>query len=92
MSWYRTRKVNHDDELEILDRGIDIPVLFVQALRDAALPPHLGRSMKKNIPNLAIEQVDTAHWALWEKPEEVNDILKNWLKSEVFKGTPNVKL
>lgn len=48
--------------------------------------------MKKNIPNLAIEQVDTAHWVLWEKPEEVNDILKNWLKSEVFKGTPNVKL
>lgn len=92
MSWYRIRKVNHDDELEILGRGINVPVLFIQALRDGALPPHLGKSMKRNLPNVTIEQVDTAHWALWERPAEVNAILKSWLQNVVFEEKPGVKL
>ncbi|KAJ5690685.1 hypothetical protein N7462_005077 [Penicillium macrosclerotiorum] len=84
LNWYRTRKVNHDEELEILDRTITIPVLFIQALRDQSLPPHLGKSMAKHISNLTLKQVNTAHWALWEKPEEVNSILATWLKDVVF--------
>jgi pimeloyl-ACP methyl ester carboxylesterase len=40
--------------------------------------------MKKHIPNLTLKQVDTAHWALWEKPAEVNAILEEWLKNVVF--------
>ena len=59
-------------------------MLFIQALRDPALPPHLGKSMNKHIPDLTLRQVDTAHWALWEKPEEVNLILQEWLKGVVF--------
>lgn len=59
-------------------------MLFIQALRDPALPPHLGKSMSKHIPDLTLRQVDTAHWALWEKPEEVNLILQEWLKGVVF--------
>ncbi|KAJ6164812.1 hypothetical protein N7470_003484 [Penicillium chermesinum] len=92
LNWYRTRKVNHDDELAILGRKIEIPVLFIQALRDGALPPHLGKSMSKTLPNLAIERVDTAHWALWEKPAEVNAILKNWLQNVALQAKPSVKL
>lgn len=84
VNWYRTRKVNYEEELAILNRRIEIPVLFIQALRDAALPAHLGKSMKKEIPNLTLERVDTAHWALWEKPAEVNAILERWLKDVVF--------
>ncbi|OQE27268.1 hypothetical protein PENSTE_c004G05071 [Penicillium steckii] len=84
LNWYRTRKVNYEEELAILGRRIEIPVLFIQALRDPALPPHLGKSMNKHIPDLTLRQVDTAHWALWEKPEEVNLILQEWLKGVVF--------
>jgi len=40
--------------------------------------------MSKHIPNLTLQQVNTAHWALWEKPEEVNVILEEWLKGTVF--------
>ncbi|OJJ47011.1 hypothetical protein ASPZODRAFT_95610 [Penicilliopsis zonata CBS 506.65] len=80
LNWYRTREINHNDELAILDRRITCPVLFIQAQRDSALPPHLGRGMAKTIPQAVVEQVDTSHWALWEKPQEVNEILASWLK------------
>lgn len=79
-NWYRTREINYKDELEILDRRITVPVLFIQALRDPPLPPHLGKGMSKVIPKLTVEQVDTSHWALWEKPEEVNSIIVRWLE------------
>ncbi|KAF7521055.1 hypothetical protein PCG10_008625 [Penicillium crustosum] len=82
LNWYRTRDVNYKDELAILDREIQIPTLFIQALRDQALPPQLGKSMAKHFPRLTLKQVDTSHWALWEKPEEVNEIIGTWLKDQ----------
>lgn len=89
VNWYRTRQVNYQDELELLGRQIEVPVLFIQALRDPALPAHLGKSMKKHLPKLTLKQVNTAHWALWEKPEEVNAFIQEWLKDVVFaEGRP----
>lgn len=82
VNWYRTRDVNYKDELAILDREIQIPTLFIQALRDQALPPQLGKSMAKQFPRLTLKQVNTSHWALWEKPEEVNEIIGTWLKDQ----------
>ncbi|KAJ5405027.1 hypothetical protein N7465_006311 [Penicillium sp. CMV-2018d] len=82
LNWYRTRDVNYGDELAILDREIQIPTLFIQALRDQALPPQLGKSMAKQFPRLTLKQVNTSHWALWEKPEEVNEIIGTWLKDQ----------
>ncbi|CAG8903501.1 unnamed protein product [Penicillium egyptiacum] len=82
LNWYRTRDVNYEDELAILDRGIQVPTLFIQGLRDQALPPHLGKSMSKQVPQLTLKQVNTSHWALWEKPEEVNEIIGTWLKDQ----------
>jgi pimeloyl-ACP methyl ester carboxylesterase len=84
VNWYRTREVNSKEELAILDRQIQVPTLFIQALRDQALPPHLGKSMAKHIPRLTTKQVNTSHWALWEKPAEVNEIISGWLKEVVF--------
>ncbi|KAJ6095996.1 hypothetical protein N7486_006742 [Penicillium sp. IBT 16267x] len=92
LNWYRTRKLNFEDELSIVGRMITVPTLFIQALRDEALPPHLGKAMGKQIPRLALKQVDTAHWAHWEKPEEVNTIISEWLKDAVFTEKPLEKL
>ncbi|KAJ5200618.1 hypothetical protein N7491_008576 [Penicillium cf. griseofulvum] len=82
LNWYRTRDVNYEDELAILDRVIQVPTLFIQGLRDQALPPHLGKYMAKQVPRLTLKQVDTGHWALWEKPGEVNEIIGSWLKDQ----------
>ncbi|KAJ5770214.1 uncharacterized protein N7511_002265 [Penicillium nucicola] len=92
LNWYRTRQVNYQDELAILDRKIEVPTLFIQALRDQALPAHLGKSMVKHIPSLTVKQVNTSHWALWEKPQEVNDIIEGWLKEKAFTEARSEKL
>lgn len=59
---------------------IRVPVLFIAATKDEALPPSMSRAMNKLIPHLTRKTVDTHHWALWEQPEEVNQILREWLE------------
>ena len=63
-----------------LDPIIRKPALMVTAAKDAALPPSLTKNMHKYIPDLTQHNVeDAAHWVLWEKPEECNKHLLNWL-------------
>ncbi|KAL8743496.1 MAG: hypothetical protein Q9184_008104, partial [Pyrenodesmia sp. 2 TL-2023] len=59
---------------------IDIPVLFIAANKDTTLPPAMSQGMDKYIPNLTRKSVDAQHWALWEKPDEVNQIICEWLE------------
>ncbi|MCJ1368936.1 hypothetical protein MMC20_000143 [Loxospora ochrophaea] len=77
LNWYRNREINFQEELALDKSTIDIPVLFIQAKKDAALPPEMSVGMEKSIPNLSKEEVDTQHWALWEAPEQVNDRANN---------------
>lgn len=90
VKWYRTRKVNYEDELDILDRKITAPLLFIQAIKDIALPPEMGRSMSRDVPNLTVEQVNTTHWALWEDPVGVNNILSTWLAKHVPRAVDSI--
>ncbi|MCJ1362533.1 hypothetical protein MMC16_001637 [Acarospora aff. strigata] len=76
INWYRNREVNHKEELSLEKTTIDIPVLFIQATRDGALPPPMSVNMDKSIPDLTRKEVETNHWALWEAPEQVNGIIK----------------
>ena len=87
VNWYRTREINYKDELALLNQRITAPVLFIQALRDTALPAHLGKGMTRTLPHLAFQQINTSHWALWEKPKEVNEIIAWWLEEVVFGDT-----
>ena len=60
---------------------IDVPVLFIQATRDQALPPAMSAGMEKYVPNLSRKSVEAGHWALWEAPDQINGILEEWLGS-----------
>jgi len=80
VNWYRNREQNFRDELSLKRRIINIPVLFVQAMKDEALPPAMSEGMEKWIPNLTRKTVTTGHWALWEKPEMVCGIVAEWLR------------
>ena len=59
--------------------NIDMPVLFIQATQDAALPPEMSKNMGKYIPKLTKKAVDTGHWALWTAAQEVNGYIAEWL-------------
>lgn len=80
LNWYRLTEINHTDEKQYVSQpNIEVPLLFIQALKDLALPPSMGKSMQKYVPNMTLEQVNTSHWALTEDPEGVNRIIGEWL-------------
>lgn len=83
MNWYRARRANYEDELEMPEaqrNRIEQPVLFVQALKDNVLVPAMSKGMENVIPKLTRAEVPTGHWALWQAPQQVNEIVGRWLE------------
>lgn len=95
-NWYRTRRLNFDDELVLVearkkyaeetgeDLKIKTPALFIAASRDVALPPALSKNMEESFENLSRGHVDASHWALVEAADEVNGLVADFL-SNAFK-------
>lgn len=87
LNWYRTDKLNFEDEKEIAQKmegfKFDMPVLFLAGAKDAALPPALSHGMEKWFRCLMRGEVDANHWALWEKPAEVNQLIKEFLVGQI---------
>ena len=82
MNWYRTRRVNYEDETSLPSatrNHLAQPVLFVQALRDDILIPAMSAGMERVMPKLTRAEVPTGHWALWQAPGQVNEIIGKWL-------------
>ncbi|KAK3375242.1 Alpha/Beta hydrolase protein [Podospora didyma] len=82
LNWYRTHKVNFEDELELSTGGgkkIAVPALMVAASKDAALPPAMSARMDAYFGNLARGEVNTSHWALWEAPAQVNEYIGSFV-------------
>ncbi|EOD52658.1 putative epoxide hydrolase protein [Neofusicoccum parvum UCRNP2] len=86
-NWYRTRRVNFDEELDKFGEGIiNQPVLYIATAKDVILKPEMSAGMEKLIPNLSRASVETNHFGQWEKPAEINDIIKSWSEAVVFGG------
>ncbi|KAL2385074.1 hypothetical protein RJZ90_001537 [Blastomyces dermatitidis] len=86
LNWYRTREQNYKDDLSLLGRKLDIPVLFILATQDEALRPALSRNMSKYLPNLTTAKVTAGHWALWQASTECNEAISKWMEAVVFGG------
>ncbi|KAF1925722.1 alpha/beta-hydrolase [Didymella exigua CBS 183.55] len=83
LNWYRQRRTNWEEDQALLDETtITQPVLFIQAAHDSVLKPEMSRGMEKLIPKLTRAEVDASHWALTQKPEEVNTLIRQWLEKE----------
>ncbi|KAF2643752.1 alpha/beta-hydrolase [Massarina eburnea CBS 473.64] len=81
-NWYRTRRMNWEDELPIAELGpwkFKTPHLFMPATADSFLPPALYIDMERYFDNVTIEAVEAGHWSMWEKPSDVNNILEKWI-------------
>lgn len=69
----------------LLDKKvIKIPVLFIQATYDSVLKPEMAKNMDALLPNLTRGEVPATHWALTQKPDETNAIIKKWLVNQGF--------
>ncbi|KAJ6263181.1 Tropinesterase [Drechslerella dactyloides] len=84
LSYYRTRRENHDDEKVLHDPVIKVPVLFLGASRDAALPPSMAAGQGRFIPDLTTRTLECSHWMAWEKTDEVNALIASWLDDRLF--------
>jgi len=79
LQWYRTRKINHKDELG-LNPVISQPALMVTASHDAALPREMTKNMRKYIFNLTMRHIENSgHWLLQEQPDDCSAVLLDWL-------------
>ncbi|KXS17612.1 alpha/beta-hydrolase [Gonapodya prolifera JEL478] len=91
LAWYRTRKMNHDDDLSLPD-SIDHQALMVTAGKDPALSPSMAKKMPRYIKNLKMLHIEeSAHWVQVEHRDEINRILKGWL-TEIGIGAKVSKL
>ena len=63
-----------------------MPTLMLAASRDPVLKPYLVKGMHENVPQLTVREVDGTHWVLVEKPDECNDVLREWFENVVFGG------
>ena len=88
-SWYRTRKINWEDDLSLpkdTKKQIKQPTLYILATKDNVLTREMSRGMERAIPNLTRGEVPAGHWALWQTPTQVNAILKDWIQGVVLAG------
>ncbi|KAG9189736.1 soluble epoxide hydrolase / lipid-phosphate phosphatase [Alternaria panax] len=87
LNWYRQRRTNWEEDQALLSKKqITQPVLFIQAMHDGILKPEMSKSMEKFIPKLTRGEVQAAHWALTQKPEEVNAIIRQWFEGQGLVG------
>lgn len=66
--------------LRLQKKTIDIPLLFIGATKDAALPIALSAGMEDLCPAMTRKEVETSHWALWEAPAQINEMIKTWIE------------
>ena len=88
MNWYRTRDQNFADETPLAENPptLTLPVLFFQAMHDAALTPALSIGMEEKVPNMTRVELQAGHWALIQASQEINAKLQEWFKNVVWGG------
>lgn len=85
-NYYRNRPANHEADKPLLsvEGGLNIkcPTLFIRALGDSIVTDDIVSKMGDNVPDLTLKNVDASHWLLWEKPEEVNGLVTEWMRGQ----------
>ncbi|KAK0738404.1 Alpha/Beta hydrolase protein [Schizothecium vesticola] len=85
LNWYRTGKVNFEEEREVAAEGparwmVTMPAMMISAKKDPFLPPWMSANMDRLFDDLVKHEVDASHWALWEAPNEVNGYIGEFVK------------
>lgn len=79
LNWYKQTH-NNFVQCKDLDPIIGKPAMMVIAELDKALPPSMAQKTPEYIPGIEMQLVaGSGHWILWEKPEECNNFLKEFL-------------
>lgn len=84
-NWYRARRMDWEDELPLAEEGVGLhfqgPALYIHTLADSTFPESYHEDMGDFFDSLEIKGLDVGHWAHWESPEGVNELLEEWFAS-----------
>jgi len=81
LNWFKAVIANVDWEYEkTLNATVQRPVLFIGGTRDYIGIVGAAARQKEYIADLEIIEVDTGHWVMEEKPEQVNQEINRWIK------------
>lgn len=81
LNWYRSAIANIDtDDEKDLEPAMKRPVLYVAGTKDYICVPAMFAEQKALIADLETAELDTSHWTMEEKPDEVNGILEKWFQ------------
>lgn len=59
---------------------IRLPTLYIHGADDVVITEKMLEPMKHLVPDLEVANVQSNHWTLLEKPDEVNHHLRKWLR------------
>jgi len=80
INWYRNVDANMRNHPEIGSKVLDLPALMLCAEWDPALAPALAANMPNVCTDLEMHTLPEAgHWVQQERPDELNDLLVDWL-------------
>lgn len=70
--------------MEGRDQTVRAPSLWVGAELDLFIPPERAEGMEAIIPDLEKHVIaGSGHWVSWEKPEELNTVVIDWLTRRI---------
>ncbi len=78
INWYRNWTHNWE-ELEGVDQRINVPTLFIGAYHDVVIGLDYIDGMKPLVNDLTIHMLDCGHWTQQERPDEVNQLILDWI-------------
>jgi 3-oxoadipate enol-lactonase len=61
---------------------LSIPTLIVAGTDDRVFPPRYSKMIHEDLPAGNYVEVKSGHVSIWEKPNEINSIIYNFLRSE----------
>jgi pimeloyl-ACP methyl ester carboxylesterase len=84
LNWYRSALSNVDwDDEKNLDPTLKCPVLYISGLKDYICIPQLFADQKNHIADLETIGLDTSHWTMEEKPDDVNQAVEKWIQNKI---------
>lgn len=82
LNWYRNFERNWIWDESVAGQKVKQPALMVTAGKDRILVPALASHMEEHVENLTRGHIeDCGHWTQQERPEELNRILIDWLRT-----------
>ncbi len=82
--WVHYSTLRHAEEAKPMKDYLSLikhPTLLILGEKDQIFPPSVGEELSRSIPNSTMKIIHgSGHLPMWEKPEEVNSILLQFLK------------